>query len=158
MGRALRRWCAAAALALAPLPAGASGGDQPAWRAPGARDRCPVCGMFVARFPAWTAGLALPDGSWRYFDGVKDLVRHLAEEPPGSVADAAPVIVTDYYDLEPTDGRAAWYVSGSDILGPMGREFIPFAHEKEAREFLRDHRGTGIHRFGDLPGLLEANR
>ena len=39
---------------------------------------------------------------------------------------------------------------GSDVLGPMGREFIPLATKSDANEFLRDHDATGILRFADV--------
>ncbi len=155
MGRALTARAAAAAL-LGPLLllGAAAAAPGPEHRPPGPRERCPVCGMFVARFPDWTAELVLADGTRLWFDGVKDLVKHLA----GGGAAPAAVFVTDYYNLETIDGLAAWYVSGSDVLGPMGAEFVPFASEQEAREFLRDHRGAGVHRFADLPALPEVER
>jgi nitrous oxide reductase accessory protein NosL len=152
MGRPL----IAAALLLPLLLGAAPAGAQ--FRPPGPRDRCPVCGMFVAKFPAWTAELVFADGTYAAFDGVRDLVRHRAAAGPDSPEASAAVFVTDYYRLEPVDGRAAWYVSGSDVLGPMGAELIAFASEEEAREFLRDHRGAGVHRFEDLPALVGGER
>ncbi|MBP1740571.1 MAG: NosL family protein, partial [Deltaproteobacteria bacterium] len=56
----------------------------------------------------------------------------------------------DYYSLSLIDGFKAYYVSGSDIYGPMGREFIPFEKEGDAREFLKDHRGKAILQFQDV--------
>mgnify|MGYP001068319350 CR=1 FL=1 len=40
----------------------------------------------------------------------------------------------------------------SDVSGPMGREFIPLATREQAGEFLRDHRGSAILEFRELPG------
>ena len=55
------------------------------------------------------------------------------------------------------DARTAWFVVGSDVLGPMGHELVPFAREAEAREFLRDHRGKQVLRFAEVtPALLKA--
>ena len=39
---------------------------------------------------------------------------------------------------------------GSDVLGPMGKEFIPFGKEAEARQFMKDHQGKVILRFGEI--------
>ena len=36
--------------------------------APGARDTCPVCGMFVARYPEWVATVLWQDGHAAHFD------------------------------------------------------------------------------------------
>jgi nitrous oxide reductase accessory protein NosL len=41
-------------------------------------------------------------------------------------------------------------VLGSDVYGPMGREMVPFATEKEAREFKADHKGKRVLRFGEV--------
>ena len=46
-------------------------------------------------------------------------------------------------------------VVGSDVLGPMGHELVPFVSENDAREFLEDHDGVRILRFDDIdPDLL----
>ncbi|MBI5067254.1 MAG: nitrous oxide reductase accessory protein NosL [Deltaproteobacteria bacterium] len=128
---------------------------------PGPKEKCPVCGMFVARYPDWVAGIRFQDGSRALFDGAKDLFKLLLRvEDYGAVsrrADVASIFVTDYYALAPVDARAAWFVVGSDVLGPMGHELVPFAREAEAREFLRDHRGKQVLRFAEVtPALLKA--
>jgi nitrous oxide reductase accessory protein NosL len=58
--------------------------------------------------------------------------------------------VTDYYRLALTDGHNACYVVGSDIFGPMGKELIPFDKEPDALEFMKDHKGKSILRFGEI--------
>jgi len=128
---------------------------------PGPRDKCPVCGMFVAKYPEWSASLTFKDGKSEFFDGVKDLMRFyqgLARfAPRRSAADIREMRVKDYYGLTPVDARSAWYVIGSDVLGPMGREAVPFAREADARSFLADHRGTRILRFSDLtPTIIKG--
>lgn len=140
-------------LALDSRPAAAAA--PPAFVKPGERDRCPVCGMFVAKFPEWWAQAVLPDGKRVTFDGVKDLVRFLrdpARHGGGPTAAGVTVWVHDYYSVAPLPAESAWYVAGSDVLGPMGREFIPFRSRAEAEEFMRDHRGEAVLRFVELPG------
>jgi len=70
--------------------------------------------------------------------------------------DITAVIVTDYYQLRPVDGRSAWYVLGSDAYGPMGKELIPFAKESDAREFQKDHKGKKVLRFTDITSAIVA--
>ena len=54
------------------------------------------------------------------------------------------------------DGRTAFYVLGSDVYGPMGKELIPFAGEVEAREFLKDHGARRVLRFNEItPAVLK---
>lgn len=135
----------------APSPAAAAGTVVPK---PTVRDKCPVCGMFVAKYPDWLTAIRLGDGSHVYFDGAKDLFKYLQNPqrfgPAGKGGDFRALWVLDYYRLVWIDGRKAWYVLGSDVYGPMGRELIPLETEAEAREFLRDHRGTRLLRFPDV--------
>lgn len=146
-----------AALALGVLAAVALAADPPLPR-PGPRDKCPVCGMFVARYPDWTAAVVHRDGATSWFDGAKDMFRYLQDPkryaPGRSAADVQRVLVTDYYAVKPVDAREAWFVAGADVYGPMGNELVPFARREDAEEFLRDHKGTRILRFGEVDAAL----
>ena len=121
---------------------------------PAPKDKCPVCGMFVAKYPDWTAAVVLGDGSRLYFDGPKDLFAFLLN--PGKYGrggvrgETAAVFVRDYYSLAFIDGRRAFYVTGSDVRGPMGKELVPFARKADADGFLKDHGGKQVLRFGDV--------
>ncbi len=126
----------------------------------GPKDKCPVCGMFVAKYPDFAAQIQFRDGSIFHFDGAKDMFKYylnlsryaLGKKP----ADITAVFVTNYYDLSLTDALPVYYVLGSDVYGPMGRELIPFARESEASDFLKDHRGKSIIRFREVtPAILK---
>jgi len=121
---------------------------------PGPGDKCPVCGMFVAKYPDWIAEIVFKDGSVVFFDGVKDMLKYYFNlkkyNPRKTQADIRAVFVTDYYTVEFVDGRTAFYVSGSDVYGPMGKELIPFEKEAEAREFLKDHKGKAVLAFNQI--------
>jgi copper chaperone NosL len=121
---------------------------------PGPRDLCPVCGMLVAKYPAWVAIVRYRDGHAHFFDGAKDLFKYLFNLPryaPGHRReDVAEIWVTEYYGLTHVDAKLALYVIGSDVLGPMGHELVPFASESEAAEFLRDHKGRRVLRFAEI--------
>lgn len=126
---------------------------------PTQEDTCPVCGMFVAKYPAWIATVQYQDGHSHQFDGAKDLFKYLLDLPkwaPGHRREEIAVIgVTDYYTVTRIDARQAWYVIGSDVLGPMGHELIPLESREDADTFLADHAGQGIIRFEDVtPALL----
>ena len=122
--------------------------------APRPADRCPVCGMFVAKYPQWVATVVWRGGSAVHFDGAKDLFTYLLQLPkyaPGhSPDDLVTIAVTEFYDLRRVDARQAHYVVGSDVLGPMGREFVPFASRADADEFSHDHHGRRVLRFADV--------
>lgn len=140
---------------------------SPAWGAdqkfvkPSPKDKCPVCGMFVAKYPDFVAQILFKDGSYSVFDGAKDLFKYYFNlkryAPARQMEHVDAIYVTDYYSLGAVDGTTAFYVVGSDVLGPMGRELIPFEKESDAREFMRDHKGKSLLRFKDVkPELLRS--
>ncbi|HIJ94229.1 MAG TPA: nitrous oxide reductase accessory protein NosL [Desulfuromonadales bacterium] len=116
--------------------------------------KCPVCGMFVAKYPDWTASVRFKDGSSSYYDGPKDMFSHFLDtarySPGKSQADIVALSVKEYYSLAMMDARAAFFVTGSDVYGPMGSELIPFKTEKDAQAFKLDHKGKSILRFKDV--------
>ena len=121
---------------------------------PAAKDKCPVCGMFVAKYPDWTMVVRFKDGSHAFFDGTKDMFKYLFDmkkyNPSKKAEDVRDVFVKDYYSLSFMDARTAWYVLGSDVYGPMGRELIPLEKEADAREFMNDHKGKKLLRYSDI--------
>ena len=58
--------------------------------------------------------------------------------------------MTDYYDLTLIDGYGAFFVVGSDVYGPMGRELIPFKNEGDAKGFMKDHQGKTLLKFQEV--------
>lgn len=126
---------------------------------PGPKDTCPVCGMFVAKYPEWVATVLYRDGHAHHFDGAKDLFKYLLDlprwAPDQEVENIQSIGVTEYYGLGLIDAREAWYVVGSDVLGPMGHELIPLETREDAEEFMKDHKGKRIIRYKDVQrGLL----
>lgn len=117
-------------------------------------DRCPVCGMFVYKYPKWVALTVFQDGGHYFYDGTKDMFKHIfdtAKYTPNRTAETLKeIFVTDYYDVELIDAKTALYVKGSDVLGPMGHELIPFKNQESAQEFLEDHKGKVILHFQDV--------
>jgi nitrous oxide reductase accessory protein NosL len=68
----------------------------------------------------------------------------------------AAIWVTDFYGLQRIDARKAHFVTGSDVLGPMGHEFVPLANREDAAEFLKDHKGRRILGFEQVArGMAE---
>lgn len=128
---------------------------------PSPTDKCPVCGMFVDKYPDFLAQIAFKDGTYVYFDGVKDMFKYYFDmskfQPDKNISDIDSIYVTDYYDLVPIDGFKAYYVTGSDVYGPMGRELIPHQTEVDARTFLADHKGEALLKFEEITtGLIKS--
>ena len=154
----MRRVASSVALICALVLAAAA---QPRPAEPGPKDRCAVCGMFVAGYANFLAQLTLANGTPAFFDGVKDMMRYYRAPARfgGSGQEVLAVFVKDYYTLEPIDGRGAYYVLGSDVMGPMGRELIPFRTAAAAEEFRKDHKGRRVLRFEEIDDevLAELN-
>jgi copper chaperone NosL len=140
------------------LTASALWGTESKPAKPTPKDKCPVCGMFVAKYPDFIAQIVFRDGSVAFFDGVKDMFKYYLNmskyNSKQKETDIEFVYVNDYYSLTLVDGLKAYYVQGSDVFGPMGRELIPFEKEREAKEFLRDHKGKMLLRFQEISGPI----
>lgn len=128
---------------------------------PSSKDKCPVCGMFVAKYPDFLAQIIFKDGTAFFFDGTKDMFKFYFNlqrySPKKKVEDIDVLYVKDYYSLLLIDGFTAFYVFGSDVYGPMGRELIPFGKNQEALEFKRDHKGKEVLKFQNItPAVVKG--
>jgi len=120
-------------------------------------ERCAVCGMFVEKYQPWITQLHQSDKRPVMFDGVKDMMAYYFDPSAyggeGDLSEAE-IWVKDYYQLKWMDGRLAYYVVGSDVMGPMGEELIPFDSRDAAENFLKDHKGKEILAFADITADL----
>jgi nitrous oxide reductase accessory protein NosL len=121
---------------------------------PGPKDLCPVCGMLVSKYPNWVATIVYKDGHAHHFDGAKDMFKFWFEPEKYAKGhrreDMAALWVTDFYNLQRMDARKALYVTGSDVLGPMGHEFVPLASKDDAADYLKEHKGRKILTFDQV--------
>lgn len=115
---------------------------------PGKADRCAVCGMFVKPFPSWLSALVFEDGKIEYFDGPKDMFKRYFSL--GDKGRKAKVYVTDYYSTQMIDGPKAFFVTGSDVLGPMGHDLVPLSSPDTAKAFKKDHAGAKTLKFDEI--------
>lgn len=133
---------------------------------PGPKDLCPICGMLVSKYPHWVATIVYKDGHAHHFDGAKDMFKFWFDPPKYAAGHSREqmtrIAVTDYYNLQPIDAKTALYVIGSDVLGPMGHEFVPLASMADAEDFMKEHKGKRILRFDqvtkDLPVKLDDGK
>ena len=109
--------------------------------------KCPICGMFVAKYPKWVALMKDAKGNKLYFDGVKDMMKYYFNNPNEKFDT---ILVSDFYTLKPLDAKKAWFVIGSNVYGPMGEELIPFRTEEDAKVFMQEHYGKKIIRFDEI--------
>jgi copper chaperone NosL len=124
------------------------------------KERCPVCGMFVWPYPKWITQIQFHDGRHHSFDGMKCFCRFYFQPEKFNKTvqkkDFNLLLVRDYYTMKFIQHEDAYYVVGSDVLGPMGHELIPFFDQKRAKIFLIDHRGLKMMQFKEVtPALLD---
>lgn len=117
--------------------------------------KCPVCGMFVAKYPKWAASIT-HGGKTYYFDGVKDMMKYYIFDGnfPYDRKAITSMMVTNYYTLEAIKAKQAFYVYDANVYGPMGRELIPFKTLKEARVFNDEHLGKKIIKFDEITDTM----
>jgi len=122
-------------------------------------EKCPVCGMFTYKYPRWAGQIFYKLGEQEHhcsFDGVKDLMKFYFDPmrwgkyENSKKESISKILVTDYYAQKAIDATKAYYVIGSDVLGPMGNELIPFEQESDAKTFLDDHNGKTIVKFDKI--------
>jgi nitrous oxide reductase accessory protein NosL len=128
---------------------------------PSPKDKCPVCGMFVSKYPDWVTSVTFKDGTSLYFDGAKDFFTYYNNmnkyTPARSQASVSSVTMKDYYTLKNIDAFKALFVLGSDIYGPMGKELVPLEKPFDAQTFLKDHKGKKVLGFREItPAILKS--
>ncbi|HID39820.1 MAG TPA: hypothetical protein EYP36_09950 [Calditrichaeota bacterium] len=111
--------------------------------------RCANCGMITSNYPNWEEKIILISGDTLYFDGPRCLFFTLLGSDK-IASELSTVNVKDYYTLKYIDAKKAYYVIGSNVLGPMGKELVPFDNEEAAKEFVKDHKGDRILRFDQV--------
>jgi len=110
------------------------------------KDKCPVCGMFLYKYPRWVSMIEYKSGKKLYFDGLKDLFKYYF----GHLKNVEGLYSRDYYTQKVIAVKDAYFVLGSDVYGPMGNELIAFKDKKSAENFLFDHKGKKIVTFKDI--------
>jgi len=117
--------------------------------------KCPVCGMFVSKYPKWAA-MMKHDGKVYYFDGVKDMMKYYIFDGdfPYDRTHISEMVVSDYYSIEEIPAKEAFYVLDADVFGPMGHELTAFKNKKSAETFMAEHHGKKIVRFNEITDVM----
>ena len=106
--------------------------------------RCPVCGMYPARYPKHRSQLSTEDGTHHHFCSNQCLVLFMADqkqyvEKPAKIKS---IWVTVYPDGGYEYAMGLYYLVGSNILGPMGKEPLPYRSKSAADTAAGEHGGT----------------
>jgi len=90
--------------------------------------KCPVCGMFVAKYPKW-ASLITENANTHYFDGVKDMMKFYIFDIdfPYDRSKITNIEVTDFYTLKaiiPHMARTRKHLSGANQLLATAKQWM----------------------------------
>ena len=123
--------------------------------------RCPVCGMYPSRSPQWAAQVLYRDGHVHFVDSPIDLFQLMRDVPRHraghTTADILSTWVTDAPSGQWIATEKAWYVHGSDALGPMRMGDLPaFASRSAALAFARQRGGQLIEHGAITQTLIKS--
>jgi copper chaperone NosL len=120
-------------------------------------DRCPVCGMFPVKWPQSAAGMMLVDGRTFYFCGNGCMLRTWRDAQVHldiSRSLIQRMVVQDYFSGEPLDAAAAFWVAGSDVIGPMGPALVALKTMQEVDHFKSRHGGRIVFQLDQMDDAL----
>lgn len=107
---------------------------------------CGKCGMYPAKYPRWQSQIVFKDGTMTPFDGCKCMFNFLFAmekfDKARSRDDVSVMWVKDFNSGEWFNATDAFFVVGSNMMGPMGKELIPFADQASAMKFHQEQGGT----------------
>ena len=121
---------------------------------------CGKCGMYPAKYPRWQSQIVFKDGSMTPFDGCKCMFNFMSamdqHDKKHSMDDVAAIFVKDFNTGEWLNGVDAHYVVGSDMMGPMGKELIPFKDKAAAMKFHHEQGGNMMSYAEITPEVLKS--
>lgn len=124
-------------------------------------DRCPVCGMLPSKHKDFAAGVRLKDGRSYHFCGNSCMLKtHFqTEQVLGEGSEIVDEVVIDYMSGKPLEAKAAFWVAGSDVIGPMGPALVALSSEADRETFIKRHGGTKRFTLPELtPEMFESMR
>ncbi len=111
--------------------------------------KCPLCGMYPARYPKFNCQIIFKDGSYEAFDSTIGLlvVLHFPDKTGIRLKQVAGIYFKDYLKGGWLEADKAFFVTGSEIRGPMGIQFVPVDSEQAAEELKKQANGKDIIHF-----------
>ena len=113
---------------------------------------CPLCGMYPARYPQFNCQIVFKDGSYAAFDSAVGLLvyLHFPDKTGIKVNAVAEIYFKDYLKEGWLESDEALFVTGSEIMGPMGVEFLPVDSEQAAEALKKQEKGKHIIQFKEI--------
>ena len=116
-------------------------------------DRCPMCAMQVSKYPNFVCAIQLVDGRTFYFCSAGCMIRSWLQPEiflGTNKAALRQTVVQDYFTGEQVSGGSVFWVSGSDMIGPMGPALVPLKSRPHLDAFKRRHGAKTVFRLSEL--------
>jgi len=110
---------------------------------------CPLCGMYPARYPQFNCQIVFTDGSYEAFDSAIGLLVYLLfpDNTEIKLKPITKIYFKDYLKENWLEADKTFFVTGSEIMGPMGVEFLPVDSEQAATALKKQEKGQDIIHF-----------
>ena len=107
---------------------------------------CPLCGMYPARYPQFNCQIVFEDGSYEAFDSAVGLLVYLLfpDNTGIKLKPLARIYFKDYLKEGWLEAGKTFFVIGSEIMGPMGVEFLPVDSQQAAEELKKQANGKDV--------------
>jgi len=107
---------------------------------------CPLCGMYPARYPRFNCQIVFSDGSHEAFDSAAGLLVYLffPDNTKIQLKPIAGIYFKDYLEDIWIEAGKTFFVAGSEIMGPMGIEFLAVDSEQAAKILKKQEQGQDI--------------
>jgi len=111
--------------------------------------RCPLCNMYPARYPKFNCQIVFKDGSYEAFDSTIGLMVYLnfPDKTGKMLKPVAGVYFKDYLKGGWLEADNAFFVTGSEVRGPMGVQFLPVDSEQAADNLRKQAHGKDVVHF-----------
>ena len=111
--------------------------------------KCPICGMVPARYPKFNCQIVFKDGGYEAFDSAIGLLvyLHFPDKTGLMLKPVAGIYFKDYLKEGWLEADKAFFVTGSEIRGPMGVQFLPVDSQQAAEELKKQAKGKDIIHF-----------
>jgi copper chaperone NosL len=108
--------------------------------------KCPLCSMYPARYPKFNCQIVFKDGGYEAFDSTIGLLvyLHFSDKTGKTLTPVAGVYFKDYLKGGWLEADKAYFVTGSDIRGPMGVQFLPVDSEQAADNLKKQANGKDV--------------
>jgi nitrous oxide reductase accessory protein NosL len=108
--------------------------------------------MYPARYPQFNCQIVFKDGSYEAFDSAVGLLvyRLFPDNTEIKLKPIAKIYFKDYFKEIWLEAGKTFFVTGSEIMGPMGVEFLPVDSEQAAEELKKQEQGQDITHFKEI--------